>query len=552
MSDILSLIREDLRDFAGYSSAAKEASGMAPAFKLDANESPWPPFGSVAALCPVQSYAENQPLALRQRLAAVWGIDQDEILLTTGSDQGIDALIRLFCRAGQDSILVCPPTFSMYEVYATLQGARTLSVPLDQSGKLDLTGIKKTADKTTKLVFIPAPNAPTGRLMDRGDILALCKALEGQSIVVVDEAYAEFSDCPDGFLLDLNTITNLVILRTLSKAYALAGERVGCVIAPKKLIVTLRAIVPPYPLAQSAIRAALDVLSPCGLAQSEQYRTTIKLERERMRTLLSSAEGVRDIYPSQGNFLLLLTNDATAFLRRLARFDIRARNMDAQIKGAVRLTISSPEGNNLVLKALGVEVAEEPRNNRIATIQRQTKETALDVLVNLDATSPVSISTGIGFFDHMLEQIAAHGGFALCLQAKGDLDVDRHHTIEDCALALGEAIKSALGDKKGIARFGFTAPLDEALAQVTLDLSGRPLFTSRAQWPDTYSDGMAPDLVEHFFRSFATTLGATIQLDVKGQNNHHMIEACFKALGRALRQACARDGNALPSTKGVL
>ena len=172
--------------------------------------------------------------------------------------------------------------------------------------------------------------------------------------------------------------------------------------------------------------------------------------------------------------------------------------------------------------------------------------------MNLDNPSFVNVDTGIGFFDHMLAQLATHGGFGMELHCKGDLVIDQHHSIEDCALALGEALKGALGDKKGIARFGFNAPLDEALAQVTIDLSGRPYAEFNGVLPAPTIGGMSSEMVPHFFHSLANSMAAAIHITVKGENAHHMTEASFKATGRALRQAFRREGDALPSTKGVL
>jgi imidazoleglycerol phosphate dehydratase HisB len=216
------------------------------------------------------------------------------------------------------------------------------------------------------------------------------------------------------------------------------------------------------------------------------------------------------------------------------------------------MTIGTPEENNLVLQALGVNVTEAAASQRLFSTHRGTKETSIDVTVNLDAPNFLNVATGIGFFDHMLSQIATHGGFGLELHCKGDLDIDQHHTIEDCALSLGECIKAALGDKRGIARFGFTAPLDEALAQVTIDLSGRPYSIFNGTLPVPIVGEMSSEMVPHFFQSFATALAASLHVTVQGDNAHHMVEAAFKATGRALRQALRREGQDLPSTKGVL
>ena len=189
---------------------------------------------------------------------------------------------------------------------------------------------------------------------------------------------------------------------------------------------------------------------------------------------------------------------------------------------------------------------------REATVNRVTRETRIRVSVNLDREGATQISTGIGFFDHMLEQIAKHGGFSLALTCEGDLHIDEHHTIEDCALALGEALRQALGDKRGIQRYGFLLPMDEARAQVAIDLSGRAYSVFEGTFGRDQVGGLPTELVPHFFRSLADAMGAAIHVSVTGENTHHQIEACFKGVGRALRMAFRREGADLPTTKGLL
>ena len=192
------------------------------------------------------------------------------------------------------------------------------------------------------------------------------------------------------------------------------------------------------------------------------------------------------------------------------------------------------------------------RPPRMARVARRTRETEIEVCVDLDRELPVSIATGIGFFDHMLEQVARHGSFSLDLTCKGDLAVDEHHTVEDCALALGQALREALGDKRGIGRYGFVLPMDEALAQVAIDLSGRAYAVFTGRFGRDTVGGLPTELVPHFFHSLAESLGAAIHIEVKGENAHHMVEACFKGVGRALRRAIRVQGGELPSSKGVL
>jgi imidazoleglycerol-phosphate dehydratase/histidinol-phosphatase len=189
---------------------------------------------------------------------------------------------------------------------------------------------------------------------------------------------------------------------------------------------------------------------------------------------------------------------------------------------------------------------------RVGRVERKTRETSIQVSIDLDRSAEPVIRTGLGFFDHMLEQLGKHGGFALEVNCAGDLHIDEHHTVEDVALVLGSALAQALGDKRGIARYGFTLPMDEALASATLDLSGRPCFVFAGAFPRENVGGLPSELVPHFFQSLCQTGGLNLHLSVQGENTHHMIEACFKAVARALRQAVRREGADLPSTKGSL
>jgi imidazoleglycerol-phosphate dehydratase/histidinol-phosphatase len=189
---------------------------------------------------------------------------------------------------------------------------------------------------------------------------------------------------------------------------------------------------------------------------------------------------------------------------------------------------------------------------RTASVERLTRETRIRVSVDLDRVADPVVLTGHGFFDHMLEQLGKHGGFALEVNCSGDLHIDEHHTVEDCALALGSALRKALGDKRGIGRYGFTLPMDETMASAALDFSGRPYFVFDGQFPRESVGDLPTELVPHFFRSLCETAGLNLHLSVRGENAHHMVEACFKSVARALRQAIRREGSELPSTKGVL
>ncbi|MBT8057799.1 MAG: bifunctional histidinol-phosphatase/imidazoleglycerol-phosphate dehydratase HisB [Gammaproteobacteria bacterium] len=200
-------------------------------------------------------------------------------------------------------------------------------------------------------------------------------------------------------------------------------------------------------------------------------------------------------------------------------------------------------------QSIGHRLLNRPRQ---ASVRRNTNETDIRVFVDLDATGDSQIDTGIGFFDHMLDQLASHGRFLLELNCKGDLEIDEHHTVEDCALALGEALNRALGDRRGIGRYGFLLPMDESLAQVAIDLSGRPAVVFEADFKRDSVGALSTEMVRHFFVSLAQSLGAAVHVSVRGENTHHMIEAIFKGAGRALRPALEKQGHQMPSTKGVL
>ena len=189
---------------------------------------------------------------------------------------------------------------------------------------------------------------------------------------------------------------------------------------------------------------------------------------------------------------------------------------------------------------------------RTSCVSRSTRETRIEVEVDLDRAGDPEVATGLGFFDHMLEQLGKHGGFALRIATHGDLRVDEHHTVEDTALSLGIALRQALGDKRGIGRYGFTLPMDEAIATAALDLSGRPYFVFDGAFQRERVGDLPTELVPHFFRSLCDSAGFNLHLTVRGDNDHHRIEACFKVVARALRQALQREGDALPSTKGLL
>ncbi len=236
-------------------------------------------------------------------------------------------------------------------------------------------------------------------------------------------------------------------------------------------------------------------------------------------------------------------------LDRRHSYVIGDRETDMQLAAnlGIQGLMVGPEG--MTWKALADQLLLAPR---IASRQRKTRETDIKVEVNLDVPNQIAVDTGIGFFDHMLEQLAKHGGFSLSLSCKGDLEIDEHHTVEDCGIALGEARAEALGSKHGIGRYGFLLPMDESQARVALDLGGRSYLVFEGDFPRDQVGGLSTEMVSHFFRSLSQAMACSLHIHVEGENTHHMVEAVFKAVGRATRQAIAVSGSDLPTTKGIL
>lgn len=528
---------------------ANDAFG-ADAVKLDANENPYESLLSGDLAARVNRYPEPQPAPLRRAMAALYGVPSESLVVTRGADDAIDILIRSFCRPATDAVIICPPTFSAYAQFARLQGARVIEAPLNANFDFEADAFLAAAAKEPKLklAFLCSPNNPTGNLIPPEAVLRVADALP-DTIIVLDEAYIEFSDAPSLAAAAAGR-DNLVVLRTLSKAYGLAGARVGCAIGTPELVALISRALPPYPLPSLSIAAALTALSPSRRAIHQERIARIKADREKLAGRLSASPIVRSLRAGGGNFLFLEVDDPAALAARLQGLGIRVRFRPNAAPGGVRLTVGTESENEIALAALGA--AGEHASPRRAEVTRDTRETSIAVAVDLDAPSPRRIDTGIPYFDHMLDQVASHGGFSLILSCEGDLEIDAHHSLEDCALALGSALRQALGEKRGIGRFGFSLPMDEAEAHVLIDLSGRPFAKFEGEFEASHIGAYPTEMTPHIFRSLADSLGAAIHVRVAGENDHHKVEACFKALGRALRSAVRLEGDSLPSTKGAL
>ncbi len=539
------ITRQTILDMSAYSARG----GSTDALHLDANENPYAP-PPVSSTKDFNRYPEQQPAALRMRLAALYGSRPEQIMVGRGADEAIEILLRTFCETGEDNILICPPTFGYYKTCAQIQGVGIIEAPLNDDFTWNKELILKTAKsaQNLKAIFICTPNNPSGNEITAGFIEQLCRDFPN-TLIAVDEAYNEFSDTPS-FAGRIEEFPNLFVMRTLSKAYALAGVRGGVAIADPRVIDIMLKVLPPYPIARPVEHAIMTALSPSAMSVHADRVAEIIEQREHMAKALSRSPFVKTVYPSAANFLLLDIINDEALFSELTKRNVKIRDYRTTT-GKVRISIGSPEENIIALKAFGVSPQDESKD-RIGEEFRKTNETDIAVRVNLDDTRVVKISTGIGFYDHMLEQIAKHGGMGLTLSCEGDLHIDAHHTIEDTALAFGSALKKALGNKAGIGRYGFVMPMDETQARVAIDLSGRPAAVFKGEFPTDHVGEFPVEMCPHFFESMAQTLGAAIHIDVEGENSHHIIEACFKGVGRALRPAFARVGGDIPSTKGVL
>ena len=350
MSWVTRLARPEIVALQAYEHASWEPTLE----RLHANELPWRSLVDSSA-AGLNRYPEPQPRALVERLASLYDVAPDCVLVGRGSDEAIDLLLRGFCRAGQDSVVICPPTFGMYSVAARIQGAEVLPVPLRaQAGfALDEQAVLERCTHAVKLVFLCSPNNPTGNLLSPDAVVELARALEGRALVVVDEAYIEFSGAPS-LARRIAELPQLAILRTLSKAHALAGARCGALIASPDVISLLRKVIPPYAITQLSMEAVLKTLEPTQLAVAAARLEALRCERERMLAALPALSGVIRVWESEANFILAEFADATLALSRAraARLLIRDVRAYAGLGACLRISIGSPEQNNRLLDAL--------------------------------------------------------------------------------------------------------------------------------------------------------------------------------------------------------
>jgi histidinol-phosphate aminotransferase len=347
----LSLARPDILTLQPYVHAVWD-----PAYeRMHANENPWRASGD-ATDAGLNRYPESPAAALHARLAELYGVDSDQVLAGRGSDEGIDLVIRSFCRAGQDSVIICPPTFGFYKVAAKVQGAGVIEVPLrrsEQGFALDKAAVLAACTSHVKLVFLCSPGNPPGTALDADTMLSLCRELDGRALVVIDEAYIEFANRPS-FANLVTQYKNLVVLRTLSKAYALAGARCGTIIAEAEIISLLARVIPPYAVPTSTVEIVLTTTDAQHRKQIEQRIALLIAERERLVEQLERCSLIRHVFPSDANFILVECVDAERVFNAAKSVGLIVRDQRSQPQCAdcLRISVGTPEQNARLLNGL--------------------------------------------------------------------------------------------------------------------------------------------------------------------------------------------------------
>ena len=557
MKRIESLVRPNIRAMVPYSTARDEFKGVAEVF-MDANESPFDNG--------YNRYPDPSQARLKRRIAEIKGVDVQNIFVGNGSDEAIDLCFRIFCNPGLDNAIAIAPSYGMYSTCAAVNDVEMREVLLNDDFSLPVERLLDAADNNSKLLFICSPNNPTGNVFPREEIERILQEFDG--MVVLDEAYIDFADEP-GMLRSLENWPNLIILQTLSKAWGMAGLRAGLAFASNYVMRLFAQVKYPYNI-NVATLSAVEKLLKAGVDDRVKL---IKEQRAFMERKLAGMECVWRVFPSQANFLLVQVDNAADLYNYLLGEGIivRDRSRMPLCDNTLRITVGTPQENVRLLRAIaeydikrygsraeGGPLAErellQEYESRSARVIRTTNETSVSVSVDLDNSGTGGISTGLSFLDHMLMQIVHHGGIMLTINASGDLEVDEHHTMEDVAITLGQALSKALGEKRGIERYGFALPMDESEAIVLLDFGGRIDF----KWEVTFYGERVGDvptqMFRHFFQSLCSAMNCNLHISARGENDHHIAEAIFKAFARALKAAVRREpfNYEIPSSKGLL
>ena len=538
--DIYALARPNIRNLAPYSTARDECQVKIGAF-LDANENPF--------TNGYNRYPDPRQAELKSLISRIKGIPVKNMFIGNGSDEAIDLCFRVFCEPGVDNAVSIAPTYGMYKVAADINNVQMRLVPLGEDFSLPVEDLLAACDGHTKLMFVCSPNNPTGNAFPVEQILRLAEAFEG--ILVVDEAYIDFSSQPSltGYLAEF---PNLIVLQTLSKAYGMAALRLGLAFADQRTMAMFANVKYPYNVSLASMEKAMSLLR----RDVSQEVALLNSERVRLAEALADLPRVRKVWPSDANFLLVEVDDARGLYDELldAQVIVRDRSKVVGCEGCLRISVGTPQENDKVIAVIGGLKPESVVQKRAAKVVRKTRETEIEVCVDLDGAGTEGISTGLSFLDHMLDQIVHHAGIGLTVKAKGDLHVDEHHTMEDVAIVLGEALSKALGDKRGIERYGFVLPMDESKAMVLMDLGGRIEFVWDVEFKRERVGDVPTEMFWHFFRSLGAAMNCNLHISAKGENDHHVAEGIFKAFARALKMAVRKEqfSYSLPSSKGVL
>lgn len=553
IEDVLKLVRPNILGLEAYSTARDDCGSNQPEIFLDANENPYNNG--------INRYPDPHQKALKAKVAEIKGISADSLFIGNGSDEAIDLVYRVFCVPGASNAVSIAPSYGMYEVAAAMNDIEFRKVQLRPDFSMDTEAMLSAADSKTRLMFICSPNNPTGNSFPVEQIEDILERFGG--VVVLDEAYIDFSVRPSLTSL-VKRYPNLIVLQTLSKAWGMAGLRIGLAIADPAVIALMSKVKYPYNINVLAQKMALMKLDE---AAKDKAVAEIVGQRFRLEKELAKCPEVKGIYSSDANFLLVRFENPDEVYERLLAGGVIVRNRSkvSGCEGCLRITVGTPAENDRLLRLLASPVTEpvevalrcqgiEKLGERHVRIVRDTKETKITLELDLDSMGSGRISTGLPFFDHMLEQIPNHGGVALSIDAKGDLQVDEHHTIEDVGIVLGEAINAALGSKLGIARYGFVLPMDDCDAAVLMDFGGRIDFRWNAEFNREKVGDVPTEMFSHFFQSVCAGAKCNLHIWAEGVNEHHKAEAIFKAFARALRMAVARTPfpYELPSSKGVL
>jgi histidinol-phosphate aminotransferase len=349
VSGILDRARPEIRALTPYSHAAWEPSLT----RLHANELPWRVDGD-ASQAGLNRYPEPQPPPLVQGLARLYGVKADQLLVGRGSDEAIDLLMRIFCRAGLDNIIICPPTFGMYAVAARIQGAQVRTVPLraETGFALDMEALLAAVDDNTRLVFVCSPNNPTANAIAPKLLVELANRLAPHTMLVVDEAYIDFASVPS-LCAQLEVLPNLAILKTLSKAHGLAGARVGALLAAPEVIALARKVIPPYAITELTVEAVAPLLQPAAIAAMQERVRLLLQERHRLASALAATPGILRVWPSDSNFLLIDCANPDEALARVRDAGLIIRDVrQPALPNSLRISVGTVAENNRVLESL--------------------------------------------------------------------------------------------------------------------------------------------------------------------------------------------------------